>query len=660
MFTLSVKEEIMKKLFALPAVASIVIAGLFGCSSESTTSVEMGNYEAPVKSGEVARVSASDAKAHLAMFRHSVVESRQFESTENDSASVEIDSTLQNENFAVDADVAVEDDSIYTIASAGVDGSGFAWMVQVENGAVVYSWRESADAEWQKFTTGKIVEKNELSNVRVERAGKVVVVFVNGKIVSAFRNETTAAFKIEGKITFGFDKKDPGKCHCHNGHVEQVGVETIEEIIDTPIDSLEVEVPIEEPVEPFGDSVDVNDSAVVATNWIAEWNFNDSANVGLDVTGNGHDATIGEGSVSSVGGIATFDGRSGFEVALANDLNINEFVVEARVKPTRFGTMQNILVAEPPGRGVDGWMLRIDEGVLTVHLRDAGADGDDWNVFPGKRMTLDEWCEIRVERSADSVRLFQNGELTVIAAYTGDLTQMRYDWSIGFDGMQQAFHNRYFVGEMDYVRFGSFNGFSNASLSSAKVKKPLVAWEFNEPRFVGLDRMANNSTHYLVGNPYIADSTVVLDGESGLQVGLSNVFKRNTFAIEARVKPAKFSEMQNIIVAEPPGRYGDGWIVRLEYGVLTVHFRDEDTDGTMWNVYEGSRLSLDEWTEIRVERSADAIKVYQNGELTVNVAAKGDVSQLGYNIGIGYDAMMQAKHDRNFVGEIDYIRYYGL
>ena len=650
----------MKKLFALPAVASIVIAGLFGCSSESTTSVEMGNYEAPVKSGEVARVSASDAKAHLAMFRHSVVESRQFESTENDSASVEIDSTLQNENFAVDADVAVEDDSIYTIASAGVDGSGFAWMVQVENGAVVYSWRESADAEWQKFTTGKIVEKNELSNVRVERAGKVVVVFVNGKIEGAFRNETTAAFKIEGKITFGFDKKDPGKCHCHNGHVEQVGVETIEEIIDTPIDSLEVEVPIEEPVEPFGDSVDVNDSAVVATNWIAEWNFNDSANVGLDVTGNGHDATIGEGSVSSVGGIATFDGRSGFEVALANDLNINEFVVEARVKPTRFGTMQNILVAEPPGRGVDGWMLRIDEGVLTVHLRDAGADGDDWNVFPGKRMTLDEWCEIRVERSADSVRLFQNGELTVIAAYTGDLTQMRYDWSIGFDGMQQAFHNRYFVGEMDYVRFGSFNGFSNASLSSAKVKKPLVAWEFNEPRFVGLDRMANNSTHYLVGNPYIADSTVVLDGESGLQVGLSNVFKRNTFAIEARVKPAKFSEMQNIIVAEPPGRYGDGWIVRLEYGVLTVHFRDEDTDGTMWNVYEGSRLSLDEWTEIRVERSADAIKVYQNGELTVNVAAKGDVSQLGYNIGIGYDAMMQAKHDRNFVGEIDYIRYYGL
>ena len=608
----------------------------------------MGNYEAPVKSGEVARVSASDAKAHLAMFRHSVVESRQFESTENDSASVEIDSTLQNENFAVDADVA-------TIASAGVDGSGFAWMVQVENGAVVYSWRESADAEWQKFTTGKIVEKNELSNVRVERAGKVVVVFVNGKIEGAFRNETTGVFKIEGKITFGFDKKDPGMCHCHNGHVEQVGVETVNEIEDAPVDSSEVE----EPIEDIVDTAEVSEPGSASTTWIAEWDFNDVANIGLDATGNGHDATIGEGSVSSADGIATFDGRSGFQVKLANDIRINDFVVEARVKPTAFSTMQNILVAEPPGRGVDGWQLRIDEGVLTVHLRDADIAGADWSVFPGKRMNLGEWNTVRMERSADSVKLFQNGELTVAAAYSGDLTQMRYDWSIGYDGMQQAFHDRYFVGEMDYVRFGAFNGFSAGTLS-AKEKKPLVAWEFNEPSFVGLDRMANNSTHDLEGNPHIVDSTVILDGKSGLQAYLSKVFQRNTFAIETRVKPTKFSEMQNIIVAEPPGRYGDGWIVRLDYGVLTVHFRDEDTDGTIWNVYEGAMLSLDEWTEIRVERAADAIKVYQNGELTVNVPTKGDVSQLSYDIGIGYDAMMQAKHDRFFVGEIDYIRYYGL
>lgn len=649
----------MKKWYALPVVASMAMTGLFGCSSESTdpyspiigeNDTVIGNQAA---TGEVAVLSAPDAKAHLAMFRRSVVDTWQFESS--DSASVEIDSAFQNENFAVDADVTVEDDSAYTIASAGVDGNGFAWMVQVEKGAVVYSWRETAGSEWKKFQTGKSVAVNELSNVRVERAGNVVVVFVNGKIEGAFRNETKVDFKLEGRITFGFDKVNSGMCHCHNGHVEQVGVETVDEIEDTPIDSIEVVDPVETPI----DTIAGESNPAPETVWIAEWDFNDAANVGLDVTGNGHDATIGEGSVPSTNGIATFDGKSGFTVALANDININEFVVEARVKPTKFGTMQNIIVAEPPGRGVDGWQLRIDEGVLTVHLRDDDLNGDDWNIFPGKRMVLNEWNVVRLERSADSVKLFQNGELTVAAAYTGDVTQMRYDWSIGFDGMQQAFHNRYFIGEMDYVRFGAFNGFSEGVLP-VKSKRLLVAWEFNEPTFIGLDRMANNSTHYLVGSPKVADTTVALDGTSGLIVDLSKVFQRNTFAIETRVKPTQFGEMQNIIVAEPPGRYGDGWIIRLDNGVLTVHFRDEDTDGTTWNIIVGEKLALDEWTDIRVERGAETIKVFQNGELTAEAETTGDISQIGYDIGIGFDAMRQAKHDRFFVGEIDFIRYYGL
>ena len=231
--------------------------------------------------------------------------------------------------------------------------------------------------------------------------------------------------------------------------------------------------------------------------------------------------------------------------------------------------------------------------------------------------------------------------------------------TLNYDGMQQNFHDRYFVGEMDYVRFGQFTGFSAGSVA-AKTRKPLAAWEFNEPTFVGLDRMANNSTRYVVGSPVVADSTVALDGRSGLQVNLSKVFKRNTFAIEARVKPTRIDTIQNIIVAEPPGRYGDGWMVRLDEGVLTVHFRDEDVDSTKWNVLKVKAVALDEWTNIRVERAADSVKVYQNDSLTVWAATKGDVSQLGYNIGIGYDAVNQARHNRFFEGEIDYIRYYGL
>ena len=645
----------MKAKYLVPAMAMFgVIAGCSSNSADSSLPVSLAEKEIM---GEYALVDLQEAKTHLAKYRHSVVDSWQFDSSAAESsqnASLAIDSTLQNENFAVDADVSVKDDSTYTVASAGVDGDGFAWIVQVENGAVVYSWRENGKSEWQKFKTEKSCNKNQLNNIRVERAAAVIVVSVNGKIVAAFRDEMKGSFKLNGQLTIGFDKKEADKCHCQNGHVEQVGVETVDEIEDVPVESIQESDTLDVPVDTSSVS---NDSVV--TDWIAEWNFNDTANVGFDATENGHDAVVGEGTVPSVDGIASFDGESGFSVSLDSQININDFVVEARVRPTQFGTMQNIIVAEPPGRGVDGWQLRIDEGFLTVHLRDTDKDGDDWTIYAGKAMSLDKWCEIRLERNADSVKLFQDGELTVAEAYTGDLTQMAYDWSIGYDGMQQDFHDRYFVGDMDYIRFGKLESFTSGTVVKTS-DRLLAAWEFNEPKFIGLDRMANNSTHYSVGSPRFEATTVELDGHSGLQVNLSKTFRRNTFAVEARVKPMQFAEMQNIIVAEPPGRYGDGWIIRLDSGVVTVHFRDEDTDGTRWNVYKGAALALGEWNDIRVERGADFIKVFQNGELTVSAETKGDVSQLSYNIGIAYDAMNQAKHDRFFVGEIDYIRYYGL
>lgn len=642
----------MKKFLGLAVAGTFGV--LAGCSLNTADSSSMTGSVSEEQSTmkNVVLMNTTDAQSHLARYRRSVVDSWQLSDSASDTVSVAVDTSLQHFDFAVEADVQVEDDSVYTIASAGVDGDGAAWALQVEKGAVVYTWRDSANGEWQKFLSEQKLELKTVNSVRIERAGNVVAVVINGKIVAAFKNDGQGA-PVNGLFTIGFDTKDSSNCHCDNGRVEQIGIETIYEIEDVPVDSIAVV----DTLEVLADSsVEAGDSLV--TEWIAEWNFNDSENVGLDVTGNKHDATIGEGSVSAVDGVASFDGQSGFSVKLDENIGINDFVVEARIKPTQFGTMQNIIVAEPPGRYYDGWQLRIDEGVLTVHLRDVDLDGYDWNVFEGRRMALDEWCEIRLERNADSVKLFQNGVVTVAEAYTGDLTQMAYDWSIGYDGMQQNFHDRYFIGEMDYIRFGKFTGFTSGVVT--KKEWLLAAWEFNEPTFVGLDRMANNSTHYHVGSAHVVDTTLVLDGNSGLQVGLSKVFKRNAFAVAVRVKPTAFGEMQNIVAAEPPGRYGDGWLIRLDSGVVTVQFRDEEVDGTQWNVLKGKPLALNEWSEIRVERTADSVIVYQNGERSAWAEAKGDVSQLGYNIGIGYDAMKQAKSDRYFNGEIDYVRYYGL
>ncbi|WP_290763225.1 LamG-like jellyroll fold domain-containing protein [Fibrobacter sp. UBA4297] len=886
----------LKKFASVAALASFGV--LAGCSESDSSSPIASDVEGTVNVGGgvvASNTSFNAAKVKLSRCTHSVVDQWEMDTTATaqEPVSASVESVLkEGENFAIEADVAVESSDVYTIASAGIGSNGSAWKLQVENGEVVLKWRENQEGDWNVLKAEKGIHLGEWNDVRLEHVDSLSVLIVNGEIVGAYQHNVHLG-NSEGNLTIGSDTTEDevgkgriavirvehtydiyvvpvessssevvpdetnttlggrdwiaawefndasnvGRDFSGNGHtavigegavtvadgaakfdgksgfsvpltpdfkindfviesrfkpasssrfnnilvseppgrygdgwifrlgygklyfnirdeangtgwsefeiasvpmnewtvarverlgdevsffindtlmktvkfkgdvsdltynwglgydamnqavhqryfdgeidyirfgenLESVPVEVVPVVDTTKADTVKKDVeemkpeeqnPVEEkPVEDVVDTAAVVEKPVseVEGDWIAAWEFNDAENVGRDFTGNGHTAKIGEGAVVALDGIAGFNGKSGFSVALANDININEFVVEARVKPTQFGTMQNIIVAEPPGRGVDGWQLRIDEGVLRVHLRDTDKDYDDWNIFPGKKMALGEWSTVRVERSNDSLKVFQDGVLTVSVAYKGDLTQMRYDWGIGYDAMNQAFHNRYFIGEMDYIRFGKFEGFSDINDASLTEVKPLVAWEFNEPTFVGLDAMSNNSTKFHVGAPVVKDTTLKLDGKSGLQVSLSPTFARNTFAVEARVKPTKFGGMQNIIVAEPPGYRGDGWIIRLDDGVLDAYFRDENTDGSTWNSLYGKKLALDEWTTIRVERSADSIKVFQNGEVTAKAATKGDVSQLGYNIGIGYDAMNQAIHDRFFVGEIDYIRFY--
>ena len=844
----------------LASVAALASFGVFaGCSESTTPSPVAGEQGGTIDVGGVvaSNTSYNAARTKLSRCSHAVVNQWEMDTTavEQKAVTVSAESAFEGENFAIEANVAVDESDAYTVASAGIGGTGSAWMLQVENGEVVFKWRDSQEGGWRVLKADKDVHKGVWNDVRLEHVDSLSVLIVNGEIAGAYKHSSKLG-NLDGDLTIGFDRtegddsnnsgriavirveytfdiyvipvessssavvtedpkstlgdypwiaawefnddSDVGRDFTGNGHTAVIGegaVATADGIAkfdgksgfsvpltpDLKINDFVIEsrfkpasssrfnnilvaeppgrygdgwifrlgygklyfnirdaangtgwsefeiapVPMDEwtvaRVERLGDEIsffingdlvkkvnfngDVSDLTYnwgvgydamnqalhqryfdgeidyirfgenvaepkkedveeqkpvekVEGDWLAAWEFNDDSNVGRDFSGNGHTAKIGEGSVVAIDGIAAFNGKSGFYVDLAKDININEFVVEARVRPTQFGTMQNIIVAEPPGRGVDGWQLRIDEGVLRVHLRDTDKDYDDWNIFPGKKMALGEWSTVRVERSNDSLKVFQDGVLTVSVAYKGDLTQMRYDWGIGYDAMNQAFHNRYFIGEMDYIRFGKFEGFSDVNDASLTDVKPLVAWEFNEPTFVGLDAMSNNSTKFHAGAPVVEDTTLKLDGQSGLKVYLSPTFIRNTFAVEARVKPTKFGGMQNIIVAEPPGCLGDGWIIRLDDGVLDVYFRDENTDGTAWNSLYGQKLALDEWTTIRVERSADSIKVFQNGELTVKAAAKGDVSQLGYDIGIGYDAMNQAVHNRFFVGEIDYIRYF--
>lgn len=630
-------------------LGGLVALPFFFACSDTSNSADVAEKGDALSSLQV--VDAFAAKTRLALCSRDVEHFWDVAGMEgSDTLSVVVDESFIENSFAVEADAVIESTEGYmTLASAGVDGSKDAWALRVEQGKPFFAWRDaSTNGEWFRLDAELELPLGEMVTVRAERVDSLTVLYVNGQIEAAAISKGTIK-AIEGLFTIGFDPT--AVTENTPGRVMFVRFEKVHDMKIVASENADVTESGETETVP-------NELAKV--DWIAAWEFNDSADAGRDFTGNGHAALSGNGSVTVADSVAHFDGASGFKVELADDLKRNSFVVEARVKPTAFATMQNILVAEPPGRYGDGWQLRADEGTLRVHFRDEKIDGTEWNIFAGDDLVLNAWNEIRLERSKDSLKLFQNGKLTVAAAYKGDVSQLEYDWGIGYDAMNQQYNTRYFEGDVDYIRFGALTALSAGSVSVQSPYVLLADWEFNDAAFPGLDKMANNTSKLLAGNAKIVENALSLDGTAGMPVALTKTFMRNDFVVEARIKPSAFGKMQNVVVAEPPGRYGDGWMLRVDDGILRVHLRDEDAHGTEWKIFAGKALTLGAWTEVRVERIGAGIKVFQDGELTVDETCNGDIGQLGYGLGIGFDAMYQAYHDRFFVGSVDYIRYYGV
>jgi len=410
---------------------------------------------------------------------------------------------------------------------------------------------------------------------------------------------------------------------------------------------------------------------------IAAWEFNNPAQPGQDSSTHGHHGVVGEGAPLVSQDQLGLDGKSGLRVGLASDFLVDNFAIEAKIFPTRFGAMNNIVVAEPPGRYGDGWQLRIDNGILKFLLRDEAVHGSEWQVVESPLPGLNQWIAVRAERRGTQTQLWINDQLVASREISGDIGQLKYDLGIGYDAMNQAFHDRYFNGQIDYIRIyaidgtpdGEQTGLSSSSStisssSSSPVSTPidttrwLADWSFDSEGTPFQDQ-SGNGHHAAIGEgtPTVAAGILTLDGKSGFTIPMHNDFSRNDFAVEARLMPTAFGTMDNVLVMEPPGRYGDGWQLRIDNGVLRLHLRDENTQGTSWIEIGETPLVLNQWVKVRIDRKGDLARIFVDDILVDSKVVAGDVGQLTYDAGLGYDAMNQAFHDRYFKGQIDYIRY---
>ena len=198
-----------------------------------------------------------------------------------------------------------------------------------------------------------------------------------------------------------------------------------------------------------------------------------------------------------------------------------------------------------------------------------------------------------------------------------------------------------------------------------------VAYEFNLPRDLGRDSFGKHPAYIdNTVNPVSAEcGSIIFDGLNGLIIPLDEIFKSKGFVAEVRFMPTKEGNMANIFVAEPPGSGKTGWQIRLDGTDVVFHMRDPEVRKQKnWESITLGEVSLNEWHVVRIKifpRKSEltgkivyTFNAFLDGKMRRSSEYNGDVSNIEYGLGIGYDSMYQTLHnDRYFTGKIDYIRY---
>ncbi|MCF0224983.1 MAG: hypothetical protein HUK20_12000 [Fibrobacter sp.] len=201
------------------------------------------------------------------------------------------------------------------------------------------------------------------------------------------------------------------------------------------------------------------------------YEFNDPEDLGKDILG-GYNAVFGVGKPDGDCSSLILDGHSGLRIPFNNVFQNTAFILESRFMATDRSEMGNIIVAEPPGAGIDGWQLRVDaigeKNIVRFHARDAGIDFRNWSVVDIAEIELDTWVTVRIkfvptknmngEIVSYTLNIALDGSLVKAVEFKGDLGQLDplYDLAIGYDAMHQsAYEDKFFTGKIDFIRYGA-------------------------------------------------------------------------------------------------------------------------------------------------------------------------------------------------------------
>ena len=201
----------------------------------------------------------------------------------------------------------------------------------------------------------------------------------------------------------------------------------------------------------------------VLAEYSVAYEFDDPSNVGLDYFGK-NNAILDQNMPTVIvkNGSLVLDGTSGLRIPLSGDFKNKNFVIETRFMPTKPAKLGNIFSADPPGSGVNGWMIRMEDSTVTFHIRGGSSD---WKDFSVDTVTMNEWHVLRVKLNYTSVEnltveaykleITLDGKKYVSEILYNTASELKYDLGIGCDPHRQdQYENRFFTGKIDYIRYG--------------------------------------------------------------------------------------------------------------------------------------------------------------------------------------------------------------
>lgn len=193
------------------------------------------------------------------------------------------------------------------------------------------------------------------------------------------------------------------------------------------------------------------------------YEFNDATDLGRDYLGKNAAYMESGMSVSAECGSLVLDGTSGLNIPLSDTFKNRGFVVEIRFMPMTEADNGNIFVAEPPGGGVDGWLVRLNGKTVNFYFRDANLSSS-WSEYEVGEVSPNEWHVVRIKifpTKSETGSVFYSlnasldGDLRLASEIRGDASQLEYGLGIGYDSMHQgSYSNWFFIGKIDYIRYG--------------------------------------------------------------------------------------------------------------------------------------------------------------------------------------------------------------